>query len=228
MKKKLLWIIVYSFSIASCTTDTATQNSDSKIRNVNNEFIHQSSTNIYKAQEEQYNEIINSYIVMYGFPETVEELTLHIQAIEVIINKQKVNNNISATNRVVSDILKNPKGKLQQMIQVQNISFAAQDSLLELINILMETSAYEQTILNDSITAYKMKVIQNETLDKEEKQVVLSFVSISQFLVSTETVRKDRDWEKAVTNKRIQNSIDERQVSIVTLVVLINNLISSH
>jgi len=228
MKKKILWIIVYSFCIVSCTTDTPTQNSDSKIGNVNNEFIHQNSTNIYKAQEKQYNEIINSYIGAYGFPETVEELTLHIQAIEVIINKQKANNNISVTNRLVSDILKNPKGKLQQMIQEQNISFAAQDSLLELINILLETSAYEQTILNDSITAYEMKVIQNETLDKEEKQVVLSFVSISQFLVSTENLRKDRDWEKAVTNKRIQNFIDERQVSIVTLVVLINNLISSH
>lgn len=226
MKKKLL-CIVYLLCIVSCTTDTAIQNSGTKIQKAKNEFVSQNSTNRYDERLEQYYEIINSYRKKYGFPETVEELTLQIQAIDAISDMQTFNNSIEVTNTVVLDIVKDPKNKVQQILQEQKISYVAQESLLELINILLETSAYEQTIINDSITDYEMRVVQNETLDAEDKQVVLSFISISQFLVSTESERKDRDWEKAVTNKRIQSFIVERQVSIVTLIVLINNLISS-
>lgn len=228
MKEKLLWIIVYSLCIASCTTDTTTQNSDGENRNLKNELVIKNSTGTYKEKRYQYYEIINSYRNKDGFPQTVEELTLQIQAIETTINKEMVNDNdILAINVVVSDILKDPKGQLQKIIREQNINIAVQESLLQLINVLLETSAHKQINLRDSMTAYELKVIQNEALDEEDKKAVLSLVYISQFLVSTESERKDRDWEKAVTNKKVQNLVEQRQVSIVTFIALINSLISS-
>lgn len=228
MKKKIL-CISYLLCIVSCTTDTAIQNSGAGNSKVNNEFVQQNYAAMYSAEMEQYYKAINSYREKYGFPETVEELTLQMQAIEASINNQRVNNNdIAVSDKIVSDILKNPKGKLQQMMQDNKISFAAQESLLGLINVLFETPVDMQTSFQDNITAYESEVIQNQTLNAQEKQMVLSLSSISNYLISIESDRKDRDWEKAVTSKSISSKINERQVSVITLVVLIKNLAVLH
>lgn len=227
MKKKSLCIIAYLLCIVSCTTDTTTQNSDYENAQANIEFVPQNSTNIYNTKTKQYNEIINSYRAKYGFPETVEELTSQLKAVQDIINKQPENNNISVTDIIVTDILKNPQDKLKQMMQEKNISFAAQKCLDDLISILLEKSGHKQANVEDSITAYEIRVTENEMLDEEDKRVILSFFPVSQFLIATESDRKDRDWEKAVTNKKAQKIIEERQVSVVTLIVLIDNIITS-
>ncbi|MCI9844545.1 hypothetical protein [Flavobacterium pectinovorum] len=226
MKKNILCTIVYLLCIVSCTTDTVIQNSDAKSRKENSDFVVQNGRNISDTQAKKYYEIINSYRNKDGFPETVEELTLQIKAIEAIIQKQLVNDNVRAVNTIVPDILKDPKGNLEQMIQKQNISFAVQESLLELTSLLLETSADKQTNFSNDISTYELEVIQNEILNEEDKKVVLSLVSISQLLVSKESGRKDRDWEKAMTNKKKQAFVQQREVSIVTFIVLINNLIS--
>jgi hypothetical protein len=224
MKKKIL-CISYLLCIVSCTTDTAIQNSGAGNNKVNNEFVQQNYATIYSAEMEQYYKAINSYREKYGFPETVEELTLQMQAIEASINNQRVNNSdIAVSDIIVSDILKNPEDKLQQMMQENKISFAAQESLLRLTNILFATSVGTQTNFHDNITVYESEVIQNQALNAQEKQMVLSLSSISTFLVSMESDRKDRDWEKAVTSKSKSNKINERQVSFITLAVIIKNI----
>lgn len=225
--KKVLLCIVYLLGVCSCTTDTAIEDSDSTTMKSEKEWLAQNSTNSYETKGKKYYRIIDSYQKQYGYPLTELELTGQVQAIITAIGTPPVNNTnaIWATDTAVSAIISDPQGKFYQILSKHDLNSVTSQSILELYYILMDESSTKRTI-HKRINTYEKKVLTSDKLNKEDKEMTLSLISVSQFLIDSEALRKDRDWEKAVTNKKINGTIEARQVSIVTFIVLLDNLIS--
>lgn len=228
--KKLLWIItlISPFLLTSCTDELVIEPETNALHN---EILQRKGLltprnciNPYDTIGKIQNMVLDIYLSANHNHGTIEEINEEIKSITnnfSNISLESISSTYSPIG-LISDIVNSPGNSLNTIITNSHLTNHAKLSLTGFIDSLLFLQAEEYEDIHELIITYESFVIENMTLNNEDKRVILTTSSIARYSFYYEKKRKDKDWETSVGNiaasvsGALENSLTAVSMALVT------------
>lgn len=228
MKNYLLCIVVL-FLLFSCSSEEELNTKSSTIAHTgssNASLVPGNNSNPYDQTGLDYYNELTEFTKQYGHANSAQELTAQMLFLSRGSDRRKMSGKslIMLTPEMVTLILSNPQAELIALIESSSLSLEIKSNLIAFVLDLVNKQNDDYDEVYSFIVAYETAVLQDISLEQDEKDTILKVSSISRYSLYAEAQRRDRDWETGVTNKNIKPFLEGAEVTLTTLAVLFTKL----
>ncbi|HEU4791360.1 MAG TPA: hypothetical protein VFS71_16855, partial [Flavobacterium sp.] len=194
-------------------------------------------SNISKAPENMANpldlkgktfyEALELYHLKNRFPNSIDEITSQIKFVSAKMGSKTITSKsiIVFNDDIVQSIMSDPDNMMVSIVQSSSLGSAAKTDLIVFLQNLISRRQLEFDVNYNFIVSYENTVILNQTFSADDKDTILTVTSISRYSLYSESERKDRDWETSVGSKMAKPFFKSNQVSIISIIALLHQLI---
>ncbi|WP_432221802.1 hypothetical protein ACRASX_14895 [Flavobacterium sp. TMP13] len=229
--KNFLLCTAILFLLFSCTTD-ADSNLEVKDTNLSDHKIVEVSfplnpANPYDFKGKSYYDAVQVYLQNNKSPQNIEEINSQIYFISEFYKSSKTGKktNLGFTPEEILSILNNPTSKLFEIVANSSLSTVSKLQLSDFIQDLIDNQNDQYIVMRDQIILFDAEVLANDTLNNTEKEIILTFSTVSSYALYAEAERKDRDWETSVGHKKVNTSSDQNLVPFFSMIALLNAIL---
>lgn len=228
--KNLLLCIATSLFFISCSTDSDFDISEHGVNQLlvsNISVAPENKANPMDLKGKTFYEALTLYSEKNKFPNSIDEITSQIKFVSAKIGSKFITSKrvIVFNDDIVQSIMADPDNIMISIVQNSSLGSEAKADLIVFLQNLISRRQQEFDMNYNFITSYENTVILNQTFSADDKDTVLSVTSISRYSLYSEFERKDRDWETSVGSKMAKPFFRRNQVSIISIIALLNQLI---
>lgn len=228
--KNLLLCIATSLFFISCSTDSDFDISEHGVNQLlvsNISVAPENKANPMDLKGKTFYEALTLYSEKNKFPNSIDEITSQIKFVSAKIGSKSITSKrvIVFNDDIVQSIMADPDNIMISIVQNSSLGSEAKADLIVFLQNLISRRQQEFDMNYNFITSYENTVILNQTFSADDKDTVLSVTSISRYSLYSEFERKDRDWETSVGSKMAKPFFRRNQVSIISIIALLNQLI---
>lgn len=229
--KNLLTIYALLCLLTSCSTD-----SDFNSSGLNSTTLEESK-NVQTGPENRLNPFdkegilyYNAFVAYQGdkqLPKSVEEMTEQIKYISSQIEKKKNTQKriIVFNDSIVESIMADPDNYMINIVQSSQLTAYAKGNVINFLQGLINQRQLDFTVSYNYIVDYEGTVIDDTSLDADERETILTITSISRYSLYSETERKDKDWDLSAGNKPAKKIFSQNEISVISIIALLHNIL---
>lgn len=228
--KIFLLCVVTSLLFISCSTDSDFDNSEngqnlSLVSNISEAPENKANPMDFKGKT--FYEALTLYSGKNKFPNSIDEITSQIKFVSAKISSKSITRKsvIGFDDDIVQSIMADPDNIMISIVQSSSMGAASKADLIVFLQNLINRRQLEFDVNYSFITAYENTVVLNQSFSADDKDTILTVTSISRYSLYSESQRKDRDWETSVGSKTAKPFFKINQVSIISIIALLHQLI---
>jgi hypothetical protein len=229
--KNFLLCFGLSFLVFSCSTESDFNPSESNNSNgaalSSSSKIPENKANPFDIKGKEYYDLLTIYLQNNPSPKSIKETADQIQFLSKNYTSFSYSSRrvVTITLEQVSVIMEDPEKQLMAIIDSCSLSAEAKTNLISFIQTLLEHQDQDFTMVYDAIVSYEASIIESTTLEENEKETILTVSSVSRYALYADSVRRDRDWEISVANKKSQKVFNSYKASIASVIAILRNFV---
>lgn len=218
------------FLLISCSADSDDDvfiNNESLISKIDDSLSPENKANPldYKGRH-CYNALVK-FQQQNQFPIAIDDITEQVNFIatqfEIVNSYNAVK--ITFTDEMIQLLMEDPENTVVKIVQKSELSSVAKISLITFLKNLISQRDLEFTVIYNFIVKYEDAVLQSDTMNNGDLDVILTITSISRYLIYAEYKHKDRDWEKLVGNGISKTFFSNNETSIITIITMLETIL---
>ena len=229
--KNYLLCAVLSFLAISCSTESdfepsATSDSNEIALHANSQVPH-NNANPLDARGKQYFDLVNIYLENNTVPNSIIDMTGQIQYIFQNYDnvRSTSRSTVSFSSKKVAMALSEPEKHLIAILENCSLRKEVQDKLIQFVQALIVQQDRDYIEQYNYIVSYEAKILEDTTMNDDEKETILSVSSISRYALYADSKHRDRDWEISVANRIAQPSFNSYQATIISVIIVAKKFI---